>query len=148
MNEKNRLASTDTDALGTTTISSNLTKLRIADASFFSQPAFFRAVSSFQVVQMAVFSGCFRLLTSWQPVFLVHIFFNCWHKLVAATPSPHLFNLWIQVGSLSFLHTMIHFQVLVQGSLSLLTRHLVHDRVQLLAQVGSCFLHIFSVGTS
>eukprot|EP00808_Paulinella_micropora_P010996 g69493.t1 len=27
--------------------------------------------------------------TSWQPVFLVHIFFSCWHKSVAAKPSQY-----------------------------------------------------------
>eukprot|EP00808_Paulinella_micropora_P028031 g17960.t1 len=85
MNEKNRLASTDTEALGTTR------------QDYYS-----------------------------------------WHKLVAAKPSPHLSSTSFQfVGTswqpLFFLHTMIHFQVLVQvGSLSsLLTRHLVHDRVRL-----------------
>eukprot|EP00808_Paulinella_micropora_P026807 g13124.t1 len=63
--------------------------------------------------------------TSWQPVFLVHIFFSCWHKSVAAKPSPHLFNLWVQVGTkltafMSALSTFFNFSLLFSTSSRLL----------------------------
>eukprot|EP00808_Paulinella_micropora_P026331 g76606.t1 len=116
MNEKNRLASTRLTQrpweLHDKTISSNLKvtmsvflspgrasidKLKsyqlLTDASFFSQPAFFRAVSSFQSV--------------------------------AAKPSPHLFNLWVQVGTkltafMSSLSTFFNFSLLFSTSSRLL----------------------------
>eukprot|EP00808_Paulinella_micropora_P025134 g43098.t1 len=122
MNEKNRLASTRLTQrpweLHDKTISSNLKvtmsvflspgrasidKLKsyqlLTDASFFSQPAFFRAVSS--------------SLSS------------CWHKSVAAKPSPHLFNLWVQVGTkltafMSSLSTFFNFSLLFSTSSRLL----------------------------
>eukprot|EP00808_Paulinella_micropora_P019270 g50487.t1 len=110
MNEKNRLASTRLTQrpweLHDKTISSNLTKLRSGtNGSFFWM---------FSVVN-----------TSWQPVFLVHIFFSCWHKSVAAKPSPHLFNLWVQVGTkltafMSSLSTFFNFSLLFSTSSRLL----------------------------
>eukprot|EP00808_Paulinella_micropora_P020928 g4589.t1 len=127
MNEKNRLASTRLTQrpweLHDKTISSNLKvtksvflspgrasidKLKsyqlLTDASFFSQPAFFRAVSS--------------SLSRWykRQLFL---------GVFAAKPSPHLFNLWVQVGTkltafMSSLSTFFNFSLLFSTSSRLL----------------------------